>query len=307
MDEINAVVGAQVDSSNNTIEGSTGTINDGGLHTHQNVSNDTSLTSYGDPGAQSSPEAGNWYDNFSDEIKSDPNLTKFKSPEEFLKSYKGLQNTVLNRLKDENVTLEELAAVLPPERLAELNAMKGAPARAEDYEMPEHNIDFAQHPVASKGLETAKALAHKYGIPNSVFKEFMALEMQVAQNSTHQFIQNNVNELRKQHGDQLNVKANAVANTIMKLGGKEAYDYFDSNKMFTNPHLFNMFSKVAERMQADPMPSGLKGFGANTQGSVKERLQQFFGSEKYSAYQRGDAAARQELEALYREANPYKG
>lgn len=247
-----------------------------------------------------------WRDYLSEEFKNDPNATKFKTADEFMKSYKGLQNTVLNRLKEEDVTVEELAQYLSPEQLTSLKAHQDVPDSPDSYEIGDSSFDFTAHPVANEGLGKAKQLAHKYGVSKEVFKEFMQLEMEVAQRSTQHLIQNNIAAIKQEYGTEWVAKANDVSNAVMKLGGKESYDYFNNNKMLTNPHLFKLISKVAERMKEDPMPSGISAFGSSggSTASVDDRLKSFFKSDRYGAYLKGDPAARAELAELYKASNP---
>lgn len=219
-------------------------------------------TEDGGTGAGATPE---WVNSLPEEARTDPNIIKYKTPEDFYKGYKSTVELVGRK-----------GVIIPtdkstPEEWEKYYNSTGRPEKPEGYKFSKIeglHKDVSITPEFDGGLAT---VFHKAGLNNAqsegLRKEFVGLlnQAQVDQEKReNQAIQTAETALRKEWGANYDANKNLVAKGIMKAGGQEALDAMGGEKgLGNNPVVLKALAKVFSSMSEDQ----LKAFDGGAGGS----------------------------------------
>ena len=189
----------------------------------------------GDDGDQGGDQGGAgkattaFYDNYPEDIKSNPTIQKFKAPEDLAKSYLELQSVMGNNKvpipKDEN---DKVA-------IATFNKALGIPDTAEGYELEEVK-DSDSFKGLSFGDDEFKAVAHKHGLStkqaNGLKASYIEMLTGIRQNNEQEYTDNlhkTKNELMREWGMKFDQNVNLAQSVMNKFSGsKEEFDHINA-------------------------------------------------------------------------------
>jgi len=117
-----------------------------------------------------------WYDSLDTDLKTNPTITKFKSPAELGKSYVELQKAFG---KDKVVVPTDKST---PEEWAAFYNKTGRPEKAEQYETPSIEGLPEELQVSADELKIMKDKAHELGINKKQFAEWYAFQQEMKMN-----------------------------------------------------------------------------------------------------------------------------
>ncbi len=123
------------------------------------------------------PETSNepmWYESLSDGLKTNKNITKFHSLEDFA-SWQANASKLMGK-KVQELSPDEVKQFLTPEELLEAANARGIPNTIEEYSLP--SVDSVGDPRALQGL---KELAIKEGIAPNQTEALLKYHQQVQQ------------------------------------------------------------------------------------------------------------------------------
>ncbi len=199
------------------------------------------------------PEAM-FYDNFADDLKASPSITKFKTAEAMAEGYRNLES--MNGR--DKVALPNT----PEERLAVFRKM-GAPESIDalslkGYQAPE-GMEINPETMASlkqmafdSGLHPEQAQAMHDWYFNLVGNAYSQGE-----NSKVINMQQAEAELQAEWGGQYPVKKALADRAFATFGNEEFTKFMEESGLGNNPAMLNVFAKIAEAMSEDKLVSGL--------------------------------------------------
>jgi hypothetical protein len=194
--------------------------------------------------------SGNWYDGLPDPIKTIPDITKYKSPEEFRKGYDN-KNELIGR-KGVIVPTEKST----PEELNSFFNSLGRPEKPEAYKLsPVENL----HPEIKVSPESQKAFfeeAHKRGLTNQQadglnkwYLSGVSQMLATRDKAQAENMQKSLNTLRTEWGADFDKNMALATRMVKNFGGKEALDSFGD--LGNNPGVLKFLANVGKRFAED--------------------------------------------------------
>jgi len=204
----------------------------------------------------------NWYDSLSDEYKSNPNVTKYKSQEDFLNGHINLTK----KIGEKGLTKPET-----DEDWNNAYAFLGKPETIEGYEYTP-NEELPDEIQLNEQMATSfKEVAHEIGLNPNQYKKlmssYMAMNEQGFKERKEQMdaeLLASEKELKETWGQAYDQNIEMARNIVKKYdnGGKLTKlleTPFNGSSLGNNPVLLNMLANVAKSTMED---GGLVGRGA---------------------------------------------
>lgn len=199
------------------------------------------------PGDQDGGEGdgdASWLDVLPDDMAKDPEIAKYKTPDEFYKAYRN-KVELLGRKGGVRPDTPADYKFTPPEGLHE--SINITEESKKEYSELVHKLN----------LDNAQA----DGVNSFLMKKVDGMvRAQIA--AEQAAIEKTSNELRQAWGTEFEAKRDLVAKNLMKVGGQELIDSMGgANGLGNNPHLLKSLEKIFSMMGEDSIGK------ATTQGS----------------------------------------
>jgi len=255
----------------------------------QNSGTAGSGTNAGGSGNQSGNEIPDWLDVFPEDAAKDPNITKFKTPDDFYKSFK-TQNELIGR---KGVIVPGKDA--KPEDIDKFYNALGRPEKPEAYKLTTvENLHKSIQitPESTLGYQT---LAHKHGLTQAqadgLNRDYLAIVNKSAidqETREIQAAQQAEASLRQEWGSKFDTNRNMVTKGIMKAGGQEALDAMSGEKgLGNNPVVLKTLAKVFSLLSEDQInsietPLSNQGSQGNeTPEEAKQKIEKMMNDQKH--------------------------
>lgn len=226
---------------------------------------------------------GNWYDNFGDDYKDNPNITKYKTQEDFLKGHLNLASLAGKK------GLQPLGEGATPEEVAAYRQCVGCPESADGYEWESPTVEVTDpetgvvtnEPMLDLNPELMKEtmqVFHDKNMTNDQVKSVMDMFAQYQ----HDAVQNGVNEfaasqeeearfsqaqLSKEWGHDYTNKLNAVNNVINKFG---LADTLKDLGLANNYKVVKMFESMIDKVGEGRITGDMSDTGGGFEASLQE-------------------------------------
>lgn len=202
--------------------------------------------------APAQPDGGSWMDVFPETAQSDPDMQKYKSADDFYKSYKS-QNELVGRK----------GIIIPKENddTKVWDAAYKALGRPDDPSGYKINPVEGLHPSinsSQEGIAEFQAVAHKYGLnqqqANGINETLMkAVNQIVVDHEAKQqaAMQQTEAQLRQEWGSKFDSNKSLVGKVALKVLGKEGIDALGGadglgNNPYFNKLIYNLASQLSE-------------------------------------------------------------
>lgn len=217
-----------------------------------------------------------WIDVLPEEAAKDPNITKYKTPEDF---YKGFTNlTKMVGAKGVIIPKEDA----PPEEYDKFYNAIGRPEKPDGYRFDEIK-DLHKNVVWNKETDNGLAnLFHQRGLSqksaNLLRNDFLGMINEISKKQEQkeaEAIKIAEVALRKEWGDKYETNRQNVAKLILKAGGEEAINAMGGeNGLGNNPIILKTLAKIASLLSEDQINTIVDSSKSSTQGSeTKEEAQ----------------------------------
>lgn len=243
-----------------------------------------------------------WRDVLPDELKSLAFVNRYNSLEDLVTGHHNLQKLVGRKAGE--IAPEEILAAMTPEQIAEYHASRGVPEAPEMYKAEEHIPDYLRgNPIVNEGLTEAKKMAHKFGVSEEMFNEFVKLEIDLHKKATTNVIQQNLQALSSKYGMNLEHANQLATHAAYKLGGNEAVQQLAASGLVSNPLVFDMLYKAGQMMKGDRFPvQQAQGTvtSSNSPQAIKEKISSLYNDKEfYTKLTQNHPEARQTINSLY--------
>lgn len=198
-------------------------------------------------------ETPSWLEVLPEEAAKDPNITKYKSPEDFYNGYKNMVSMVGKKgviLPGENATEEEKGKFL--------NAI-GRPEKMDGYKIDPVEGLHESVKITPETEGAFKSVAHKIGLTNAQANQlnqwFLKAVNQNAiseEKAQQDAMKNAETALRQEWGNKFDSNKAAVAKLMMKAGGQDLIDAMGgSDGLGNNPIVLKALGKIAGMLSED--------------------------------------------------------
>ena len=198
------------------------------------------------------PKSGNWYDNLGPDYRSDPDITKYKSLEEYAKGNREVRKMVG---KDKLIVPGKDAS---QEELDTFYNKLGRPEELTGYNVPQMDVPD-EITTAETDMETFKTKAHEIGLTDAQFQALYQMQMEMTIGKYQQGVDqgnsmaaNTEKALRSEYGDAYEAKvdgAQKVINTFFK--GQEMHPAFGA--LSSDTGFVRAMATIAEKLGEDVM------------------------------------------------------
>lgn len=190
-----------------------------------------------------------WYSTLSEEFRSDPNITKFPSLDEFAR---GHQSAV------RMIGMDKYTMPQTEQEWNETYARFGRPESPADYGMPELDYNFTEmgYPehLYKEDQEAYRSVAHKYGLSDKqfqgVYKDLMDYERSKV-DTLFQGVEVQTREaeqaLRRDWGESYESRLRIADNALLKFAGKESYEKMIEKGYGRDPDFIKMMHELGSR------------------------------------------------------------
>lgn len=235
-----------------------------------------------------------WLDVFPDEVKSDPNWTKHKTPEGFVK-YQKERDTLIGR---KGVILPTEKST--PEEYEKFYNEIGRPAKPEEYKLSDIKELHPSIQVTPESKTAYQMIAHKYGLTNKQADGLNQFLMDVVNRSAmeqdrreQEATKNAETAMRKEWGDKYDSNLKMVTKNILKLGGQETLDAMGGEKGLGNNPLFikmlgNVFSMISEDQMGKFKAINDNGSGNETKEQALSKIKEMNNDMKHAIWNERD-------------------
>lgn len=226
----------------------------------ENSSGDPVVTDEGNaPAAAQDGTPTSWRDALPQEIRENPNFTKYSSIESFSKGHLNLVSTLG---KKPELKIPENA----DERSDFFNTL-GRPASAKGYEFDEFEVNDTLKEYVDGRMNSFRELAHANGLTADQAKNVHAWYMQgnaenteAMERSVAETKQTADDVLRKEWGQAYESKVQTAQRALGEFGSPELVEYLEQTRLGDNPSIIKTFAAVGESLMEDKglvgQPSG---------------------------------------------------
>lgn len=194
-----------------------------------------------------------WLDSLPEEARTDPNITKFKTSEDFYAGYKNQVEMIGKKgiiVPDANST--------PEDKEKFLNAL-GRPSTQDGYKLETPQGLHESIKVTPESTAAFNAMAHKHGLTNEQANGLNQHLMQIVNQATvdmekrdNDAVQVAETALRQKWGADYDRNKSLVSDGIMKVGGQEAIDAMGGeNGLGNNPVVLDTLAKILSQLGED--------------------------------------------------------
>jgi hypothetical protein len=189
-------------------------------------------------------------------------------------------------------------------------AKLGRPAKPEEYKFGEVQ---SRLPVQEPVKKDFMATAHKIGLSqrqaDELYKWYMTSgdKMVGEQEETARRLQAEAtNKLKQEYGAAYDDKVAIARQALRSLGDDELLSFLDQTRLGDHPALVRTFVKIGQMLKEDgKLEGGGRESHAMSPAEAKARIAEKRADADFmQRYQNGDAEAKKEMDALYRDAHP---
>lgn len=243
-----------------------------------------------------------WLEQLPEEARKDPNISKYKTPDEFIKGHQNLVKLV--GAKGVIVPKEDA----PAEEKDKFYNSLGRPEKPEGYKITPVEL----HPKIKESYTpeveaTFKSEMHKLGLTQSqvdgLHKWYFenASKGEVAkEQATEKALKDGESALRAEWKDKYDVNLNNAKKVANRFGGKEAIEALGD--LGSHPAIVKMLGNIAANFSEDVI-SDVKTKQVEGNEGAKAKIKAIH-ADKSHPYWKGDSAAIKEVTQLYKEAYP---
>jgi len=233
-----------------------------------------------DPNPNPDPEPS-WFESLPDDAKNDPEITKYKTPEEFYNGYKEKVSLIGKKgiiIPGDNAT--------PEEREKFLNAL-GRPAKPEEYKVDTPPNLPESIKVTPESEQAFKNIAHKTGLTNTQANELnqwylsaVSESVKAQEKAETEAMQKAETALRAEWKENFDSNKNKIASLIEKAGGQEAIDAMGGvDGLGNNPIVLKTLGTIANMLSEDQINNIRGPVSPSTGNETKEQALEKIKSE----------------------------
>lgn len=229
--------------------------------------------------SQQAVQEQKWFERLPEELRG--TASKFKDETAAIQAYHNLQSLMGKKISD--LPKDEIVKHFSPEQLADFYKAQGVPEAPEAYQIEGLPDYLTKNPNVSKGLEEAKAIAHKHGVSGELFKEFVKLEYDLHQKAVQERQAANFAELSNTYGANIEKANNVATEAARALGGDQAVEALVQSGLASHPMIFKMLYKAGQMMQQDRIPVQ----GTSTPGNsdsvaqIRQQIKELYNDQKF--------------------------
>jgi len=215
-----------------------------------------------------------WWEGVADEYKTV--ASKFKTPEEALKSYSNLEK----HLGADKNDIIRLPKDRTPEAMAEFYKSIGRPENATDYKY----TSLEGKEIDEKGLAEWNGQFHEMGLTNEqadkvvgAYDKFITKAKEQAEIEHQQKLASGLQDLKSEWGIAYDAQTNLVKNMIDKLARTPEEAKAIRAEIGTSPNALKLLARAAEQLSGPLELSPTRGTGGNgqlTPGQAKVKMQE---------------------------------
>lgn len=247
---------------------------------------------------------GNWFDSLPEDLRGNPNITKYKSLEDF---GKGHLNAV-SKLGEKGVIIPKDDA--PKEDIERFYNTIGRPEKPEGYKLESVGNLHPEVKVTPEFEGSFRKMMHEIGVPNkqanSIYKTYLsqisnAMNMRDAQMKEQ--MEKAHNELLNEWGKDFDTNKLMAKRVVEKFGGKETLEAF--GELGNNPKVLKFLAKVGKKFSEDSF-STVGGVDLTADASsAKSKIKAIMADKSHPYWNDGPGhhEAVEEVTRLYRIAN----
>lgn len=244
------------------------------------------------PSTDTTIQEPKWYDVLPDNLRTNKNITKFNTLEDF-----ATWQTHASKLMGKKVTdlaPEDIKQFLTPEELIEAAQARGMPPSIDDYSIP--SLEAFPDQEVVKGL---KEVAFKSGITPEQTEKLIKYNEEVQLRHREQQKEAWTNELMAKYGnDTLSVMEQAKM-AAEAYCSPELMKQLDAAGMGHNPLVVEAFVKVAQDMLPDRVPHGTTASSTESDSKAIQRKALLSDPVFYSRLKRKDPEAVKQFDATF--------
>lgn len=238
------------------------------------------------------PSEISWSETLPDHLKTNKNITKFKSVEDLATGYINSVKVIGGKL--ESLPVEEIKKYIEPADLVQAAQARGMPATIEEYSLPSLE-EFPDKEIIT-GLKT---VAMESGITPEQAEVLIKYNQEVQMKAQQAQKEAWISTLLDTYGDKTNEvmsRASAAAQTYMSPGLMKR---LDAAGLGHDPDVIAALDKIAREMLPDQIPRG-KAVNASQSEAVQEKINTLIKDPTFNArWRRNDPKAIAELNSLY--------
>jgi hypothetical protein len=212
-----------------------------------------------------------WFDNLPDDVKADPNVSKYKTAEEFARGHQ----SVVKLVGQKGVIIPKDDAP-QAEKDAFLNTL-GRPEKPEGYKFTPVEGLHPSIKVTPESEAWYRGLAHKAGLTqaqadmvNSEYMKATNAAIMQREGVEQKELDTAITELRREWLQDYDVNLKMVNRFIAKFGPKDAIDHFNGR----DPVVLKTLANAAKLMSEDNIAKfGASDLSANA-GQVKSQIKE---------------------------------
>jgi len=190
-------------------------------------------------------QEGAWYDNFAEDIRSDPSVQKFESPEQLAKGYINMQH-ILGR--------DKIPIPKTDEEFSDAFKILGRPDNAAEYEFK---------PAEGEDDGWFREIAHAANLTNNQFSAIsdsvskIIAEGQQAQETETKLKQDELNaSLQKEWGSAYDRQVSLAQAAVKEYADDDLISYLDESGLGDDPRLLKVFAKIGAATTEQPLEGG---------------------------------------------------
>lgn len=247
---------------------------------------------------------------FPEDVAKDPNFTKYKTTEEFVKGHRSLVETVGKKgviIPGEKATPEEMSAFY--ETL-------GRPKKPEDYKFTPND---KLHPSVKSDPEREKwfrGVAHELGLSakaadalNAKYGEMVSAQITAQETAKAEGMAKATEALKKEWGDNYDANLTAAATLVERIGGDGAREAFGD--LGSNPEVLKLLHKISGAISEDSFSKilnpGQGGGETDAQKVALGKIEEIKANKAHALHNENDPKhdeAVEEWKKLHAEAYP---
>lgn len=212
-----------------------------------------------------------WFDGLPDDLKTSPNVTKYKTLEDALRWQDNASKLVGKRVND--LTPDELKNFIDPEELKNIYRAKDMPASLEDFSLP--TLDPYLDPDVSRGL---KEKAMSAGLSPSQVEQMAQFHFEsqkmVAMKEQEAWLNESQSRFSK---DEINHAKRAV----MEFGGNDFKKHLDASGLGNHPMVIEVFAKVGAAMAEDRIPATAAASMQHDAAQVRDEIKSLLNNREF--------------------------
>ena len=249
---------------------------------------------------------GSWFDGFSDEIRNDPTVRKYKSSEELAKAHINLQSKIGAKgviVPKEGATQEEYDAFY--EKL-------GRPKTSDEYKFtPIENLHESIK-ITSDGEKAFKDIAHKIGLSqvqaDALNKWYLSNINASTKNSFEEqdkALKSAEATLRQDWGQGYEQRIKLAQRVVDKFGGEEAKSAL--KEVGNNPAVLKMLAEIGSKMSEDSIGDIGGGNLLMTASQAKQKIAEMANDKTHPVWDESHPMHKEAVEErtrLYKLAYP---